>query len=116
MRESLVEALLNDVFCVLHHTCVPQHNGEGLSLVTFEQGFQRLFVSVPGGDYERSFACRIAHASDSWFSFVLHSEPPRPLCGSERRAQSEDRVFATRRISARPEPTSGVSNAATFAT
>src|SRR4029077_9911987 len=104
MRESLVEALLNDVFCVLHHTCVPQHNCEGLSLVTLKQGFKRLFVSVPGGDYERSFACRIAHASDGWFCFVLHCEPPDQLCGSERRAQLENRLFASRRIKARNEP------------
>jgi hypothetical protein len=105
MHESLVKALLNDVFRVLHHTCVPQHNCEDLSLITFKQGFKRMFVSVFGGDYERSFACRITHASDSWFCFVLHSdEPPDQLCGSERRAQLENRLFATRRIRARPEP------------
>src|SRR4029077_10823776 len=92
MRESLVEALLNDVFCVLSHTCVPQHHCEGLSLVTLKQDFKRLFVSVLGGDYERSFASRIAHASDAWFCFVLHSEPPDPLCGSERRTQFENRL------------------------
>jgi hypothetical protein len=36
-------------------------------------------------------ACRIAHASDGWFCFVLHSEPPDQICDSERRAQPEDR-------------------------
>jgi hypothetical protein len=92
MHESLEEALLNDVFCVLHYTRVPQHNCEGFSLVTFKKGFKRLFVSVPGGDYERSFASRITHASDGWFCFVLHSEPPDQLCGSERRTQFENRL------------------------
>src|SRR5580692_6339417 len=104
MRESLVEALLNDVFRVLHHTCVAQHNCEGLSLVTFKQSFKRLLVSVLGGGYQPTFASRVADASDSWFCFVLHSEPPHHLCGSERRAQLENRFFATRRLRARREP------------
>src|ERR1700719_1974198 len=104
MHESLVEALLNDIFRVFHHACVPQYNREGLSPVTVKQGFKRLFISILGGEYECSFACRITHASDSCFGFVLHSGPPDKLCGSERRAQLENRPFATHRIRARHEP------------
>jgi hypothetical protein len=52
MHEGLLEASLNDVFRVLPDTCVSLHHRQDLLLITFEEGFKRLFVSALSGNYE----------------------------------------------------------------
>jgi hypothetical protein len=84
--ESLLEALLNNIFSVFPDMCVSQHNTKDLLPVTFEESFKCLFVSVLGGDDEHLFRCRIRQARNRWFSVVVHSGPPDQLCASERRA------------------------------
>jgi hypothetical protein len=65
INESLLEALLDNVFRVLPDMCVSQHNTKDLLPVTFEESFKCLFVSVLGGNDEHLFRCRISQASNS---------------------------------------------------
>jgi hypothetical protein len=103
--ESLLEALLDNVFRVLPDMCVSLYNTKDLLPVTFEESFKCLFVSVLGGNDEHLFRCRISQASNSWFCVVVHSGPPDQLCVSERRAPSlEHCLSATCGIRARPAP------------
>ena len=76
MHESLVEALLDNIFRILPDSCVPQNDPKNFLLVTLEKRFKRLFVSVLGGNHESLFPCGLLQASNTWFCFVFHTGPP----------------------------------------
>jgi hypothetical protein len=53
--ESLLEALLDDVFRVFSDACEASRNAENPSLVTLDENFKCLFISTFGGKDERRF-------------------------------------------------------------
>jgi hypothetical protein len=76
MHESLVEALLDNVFRILRDACVPQHNPKDLLPVTLEKRFKRLLVSMPSGSDKHLFRFTIIEASNSWCCRVVHNGLP----------------------------------------
>jgi hypothetical protein len=76
VHESLVEALLDNVFRIFPDACVPQHNPKDLLPVTVEKRFKRLLVSMPAGSDKQLFGFTIIEASNGWCCRVVHNGLP----------------------------------------
>jgi len=55
VNESLLQALLDDVFCVFSDACEASRNAEDPLLVTLDEHFECLFISTFGGKDQRAF-------------------------------------------------------------
>jgi hypothetical protein len=91
MEEGFVKALLRYVFGVLSNAGASQRNGKNPSLMTSDQDFKRLGISVFGGSNQNRLilSCENVDRRDRWCSFVElsyecgHSVPPGPAVKSK---------------------------------
>jgi hypothetical protein len=74
--ESVLEALLGDVFCVFPVTREASRNGQNPSLVTYDENFKCVWVSVPGGKDERHFRAPTGYALSLRFCKLARRTTP----------------------------------------